>query len=477
MRPAELRREGPAAPRHRMPAILATARRTAAIRLLALAALATAGPTPAAHRLYADGFERTVTTGCVGGTPAVPAGLVLQSPFADPSEIEVRTRGIWAIWWQPEFDHAADAEIIFDRLETVRCNALQFLRMRDPPNPARGRYYNVYIHHGTDDAFPDEWGNGQGTDAEDNPFLTLPAGFLLDTANLDHEGFHVFQYASDSPGFAYAGDGAWFTEASAQWYMSTQAPQADTTFVQIGTIDANPQLALWHGWTNTAPGDPDDWNYGVRQYGMHSFLHYLTVVADVSHRVITDGFYGGVTQLPQEYLVARVGAAALRRIFVDWAAANTADFDYLTPQQVTRARQESQTYGNPATMNPYVAELGADGTAGAWSRPPDGLAPRGWAYNVIRLGGPSATTYVLQIEGDAAGSEGATSLFDARVVILRPSGPEYTALEMLDAQWGLVSVPVPADASELFLVVAAMPAHFTGNQTYGYRYRIVVDPP
>src|SRR5690606_20859062 len=110
-------------------------------------------------------------------------------------------------------------------------NALGFLGMHDPPNPARGRYYNVYIHHGVDDPFPDTWGNGQGTDPEQNPYLTLPAGFLLDRANLDHEGFHVFQYGADSPGFSYGGDAGWYTEAAAQWYMSTQAPLDEATFV------------------------------------------------------------------------------------------------------------------------------------------------------------------------------------------------------------------------------------------------------
>lgn len=434
-------------------------------------------PVQSATRLFGDGFERSVITGCTDHTPPVPAGLTLSSPFADPAEVETRTRGIWAIWWYPQFDHAADAEVIFDRLENLRCNAIQYLGMRDPPNPGRGVFYNIYIHHGADDAFPVEWGNGQGTDIDGNPFLTLPAGYLLVDANLDHEGFHVFQFSSDSPGFAYTGDSGWYSEASAQWYMSTQSPLGVETFVQIGTIEANPQLAVWHGWSNAAPGDPTDWNYTVRQYGMHSFLHYLVVEAGIPDRWLVEGFYGGVTQLPQAYLHQRVGAAALRRIFADWAAANTAGFDYLTPAQVVRARQEIDTYGDPATMHHRVAEHGASGTDGALLRPPELLAPRGWAYNVIHVQNPIATDYEFELVGDAQGSETTPSIFAARVVSRGTSGVARAELDMVSPTTGTAWFTVPADTEDLYLVVVAMPEHFTGNQRYGYQYRISPDLP
>ena len=46
--------------------------------------------------------------------------------------------------------------------------------MADPPNPAAGHYYNVYLHHsGQDgDSLP-QWGMGQGTDPYGLPFLTI----------------------------------------------------------------------------------------------------------------------------------------------------------------------------------------------------------------------------------------------------------------------------------------------------------------
>ena len=404
--------------------------------------------------------------------PPVPAGLALQTEWGSPEELEVRTRGIWAIWWYPRFDHEADSEWLFDRLDDVRCRSLTDLAMEDPPNPANGVFYNVYIHHGDQDGFPNGWANGQGTDAFGNPFLTLPNGAHLDEGNVDHEGFHVFQYSSDSPGFAYAGDSQWYIESSAQWYAASRRPDAVDAFIEAGAIDGNPHLTLWHSFSNEAPGDPTDWMFQVRQYGMHTYLFYLTEFAGVDRDVITEGFYGGVTVSPQRRHYDLVGADLLRSHFADWAAHNTADFDYLTPEQVQRARDEVAVVGDPNNINPYVAQYTDAGTAGAWERPPADLTARGWAYNVVRVDNTQAATYGFSLRGDATGSEGAAAHFEARVVVITPAGAEYTPLAMPDDLEGEATVMVEASDPEVYLVIASVPETFGGNQTYGYEYRI-----
>ena len=143
--------------------------------------------------------------------------LKLQTAFGCQSNLKVVTDDIFAVWWDSKFDYQADAEIIFKHLKKIRQNCLQNLGMEDPPNPSAGFYYNVYIHHGEQDSFPVEWGNGQGTDKYQLPFLTLPVGVHISESNLHHEGFHIFQYQANSSGFAYKGDSQWYVEASAQW--------------------------------------------------------------------------------------------------------------------------------------------------------------------------------------------------------------------------------------------------------------------
>ena len=49
---------------------------------------------------------------------------------------------------------------------------------------------------------------------------------------------------------------------------------------------------------------------------------------------------------------------------------------------------------------------------------PDCHAPRGWAYNVIRIDNNYAAQYTMSIEGDANGTEGAPSHFMGRIVVM-----------------------------------------------------------
>ena len=48
---------------------------------------------------------------------------------------------------------------------------------------------------------------------------------------------------------------------------------------------------------------------------------------------------------------------------------------------------------------------------------------------------------------------------------------------MIDATSGQSTVRVANNCSELFLVIASVPEHFSGTQTYGYQAKIVIDLP
>ena len=65
------------------------------------------------------------------------------------------------------------------------------------------------------------------------------------------------------------------------------------------------------------------WMYGVRQYGMHQLLMFLTEVKGVEKNLITDGFYAMTDLSPQEYLFTKIGPEIFRGYFADWAAHNT----------------------------------------------------------------------------------------------------------------------------------------------------------
>ena len=401
--------------------------------------------------------------------------LSLQTAFGCQSSLEVVTNDIFAVWWDAKFDHRSDADIIFRHLKEVRQDCLNNLGMEDPPNPKAGFYYNVYIHHGDQDNFPSEWGNGQGTDKYQLPFLTLPVGVHISESNLYHEGFHIFQYQANSTGFAYQGDSQWYVEASAQWYMCQNQPQKIDAFVEAGAIVSNPHLSLWHSFSNQAKGDPTDWLYQVRQYGMHTYLYYLTNVENVSPDLITNGFYQGIDISPQEYHYRQIGADRLRKYFSDWAAHNTGDLDYLNTEQITRSKLEVKNVADPQNLHPYVRSYDNPNQAKNWISPPELFKPRGWAYNVIRIKNCRVGTYKCELKGDLVGSEGANSHFEGRIVVSSETQKEYKRINMVDAISGNGIVRVTSDCSDLFLVVTSVPENFCGTQNYGYQAKIETD--
>merc|ERR1719348_88284 len=121
-------------------------------------------------------------------------GLELRTQWGSVDTLSVYTWDIYAIWWDPAYDHYADAVSIADKLLVVRTDCLDNLGMRDPPNPEQGFYFNVYIHHqGNEiDPFPDGWALGVGTDTFGVPYLTIPKGSVYSNS-IYHEGFHIFQ--------------------------------------------------------------------------------------------------------------------------------------------------------------------------------------------------------------------------------------------------------------------------------------------
>jgi len=402
----------------------------------------------------------------------------LQTYWGSIDSLTVATADIFAIWWDPKFDHSYDTSSLFEKLIMIRNDCLDNLGMADPPNPNKGFFYNVYIHHGDQDMFPNGWALGQGTDPYGLPFLTVPYGSLT-SPSIFHEGYHIFQYNANSPGFAYSGDTQWYIESSAQWYMANHFPFDIMTYPQAGAIIGNPQLALWHSFNNEAPDDPGagdgrvGWMYGVRQYGMHTLLMFLTEVKGVKRSFITDGFYAMTNLSPQEYLYTKIGPKTFRNYFADWAAHNTAGLDYLTREQVQRAYLEITLAGDWNLFRPSVWSSTNSGTDGSWVQPVPELAPRGWAYNVFNITNTLDTTYSFQLEGGFVGTQGAPAHFVGRIVVVNKiNGPRYSEMTMSSPLFGEASVSVTPDDSQVYLVVVSVPEYFGSYQNYPYSVKI-----
>ena len=130
---------------------------------------------------------------------------------------------------------------------------------------------------------------------------------------------------------------------------------------------------------------------------------------------------------------------------------------------------------DPNNLHPYVRSYDNPKQVKGWISPPETFKPRGWAYNVIRVQNCGSGIYRFELTGDLVGSEGAVSHFEGRIVVSSETQKLYAKINMANAISGQGVVRVTNNCSELFLVAASVPEHFSGTQTYSYQAKIEID--
>jgi hypothetical protein len=357
-------------------------------------------------------------------------------------------------------------------MNDYREDCLNDLAMQDPPNPQDGYYYNVYLHQ-SGDVFPNGWGNGQGTDINGYPYLTLPIGAHNDWINVAHETFHVFQYSGTSPGFEYAGDSQWYIEAAANWFAAIQNPNDDRAFLEAESLVRIPQVALWLSYDNFPVTYPQNWQRYVHQYALALFLFYLSEHTDVPDHLITDGLYAGTEELPQEYFFNQIGGDIFRNHFMDWAARMTNHFDFLPNNQINRFEIEWEDYADPLDDNEFIETFQDSGSEG-WIRPENGSVTTGWSFNTYRINNESSDLYTFELNGDLNGSSGSPSYFQGKIIVQNSStGTTFYDLDMNSDYEGSLTLNLTPEDTTVFFLAASMPEIFTDvEQIYSYEIRI-----
>jgi hypothetical protein len=409
-------------------------------------------------------------------TETINAQYTINNVYGDLTECDTMTRDIYIVWWDNDFDFSTEVDELLDTMVEHRNTCLNELNMMDPPNPIDGYYYNVYIHTPGDFFAPYGWGNGQGTDTNGYPFLTLPFGVIGDLVNTGHETFHIFQYNANSPGFAYSGDSQWYIEASANWFGAIQNIEAPRAFIESESLVRLPQVPLWLSYDNFPNSYPQNWQRYVHQYAMALFLYYLTDEVNVSPNLLTEGFYVGTTELPQEYLFNQIGASDFRNHFIDWAAHMTNDFDFITPEQAAANELEWDNYADPADDFEYIEIFDEDGTNG-WYQPDDAATTNAWSFNTYKIENPTDALYTFEINGEELGTYGDASYFQAKVVVKNSAG-EATFYDVpMNNDWnGSLSLNLITSDTNVYFIVASMPEVFEDSnadfQRFPYEIRI-----
>ncbi|MEM8945600.1 MAG: hypothetical protein AAGD11_10495 [Planctomycetota bacterium] len=429
------------------------------------------------HQISQRFVSRVVGMSIVGiGMLTVYVGACAQTLTLDETNVtrdgfEIRTDGIFAVWWDPQAGNInPSADATFALLNEVRNDLTQKMGFSDPPNVAAGKYFNVFVHRGDDDRFPGFFGNGVGFEADSElPDLAVPEGLHDDRSNMLHEAFHIFQTSLDYQVVDFNPSAVWIVEASAEWYQASRNSNDPRSFVVSGSPYALPHLPLWYTVGQEPAGvvPNNEWLYGVRDYATSVFLYYLTNVETVDPAIVS-GVYTTPTQLtPQQYIYNEVGGDNLRRMFADWAVRTAAGFDYLTEEQVAFTFSTLDSETQPSDILNNILELNASNADGSFSPDPV-LTPGGWAYNSIKINNDQDLTYTFDLIGDATGSEGAPAHFEARVAVVSGDSITYQDLVMDDDLTGQFVLNASSSDSEIYFVVASVPDFLEGSQTYDY---------
>lgn len=419
-----------------------------------------------------------------GLTPEAKSQLTTNTVFGNVVECDTMTRSIFVVWWDNDFDLSEEVDVLLDSMISYRDICLNELNMMDPPNPIDGYFYNVYLHNpsNTNDVFyPYGWGNGQGTDTNGYPFLTLPTGLVNDWENTCHETFHVFQYNANAPGFAYSGDSQWYIEASANWFSGVENIDAPRAFVEAESLVRMSHVPLWLSFSNYPSTYPSNWQRYVHQYALALLLYYLTEEADVPDSIITSGLFSGTEELPQEYMYNQIGGSAFRNHFIDWAAHMTNDFDFILPIQAITNENEWNAYADPLDDNEFIQTYTNSGSNG-WYQPEESVVTNAWSFNTYQLFNSTTETYTFEINGNPTGTYGNSAYFQGKVLVKNDIyGAVFHDLNMSnDLQGSLTLNLLPSD-TEVYFIVASMPEVFedVNNtfQLFPYDMRISLGTP
>ncbi|MBT5426966.1 MAG: T9SS type A sorting domain-containing protein [Bacteroidetes bacterium] len=398
--------------------------------------------------------------------------LQLNSVFSTVDNCGYKTKGIFVAWWDKAYDYADEAEDLLLTLVDCQNDCLNTYQMRNPPNPLDGYYYNVYIHNGHD-LFPDGWAMGQGTDSNGYPYLTIPIGYAnRNNAGLQHEGFHIFQYNANSPGYAYSGDSQWYIEATANWYAALKHPGSKDEYVTASCITFNPQVPMWYTYNNREAQDQANWQRFCHQYGMNIMINYLTDVRGVSPEIIVGGFFAETNDLPQEYLYKEIGADTFSELFADYAAHNVGGFEHFPVGTEARSYQELKNYGDLNDVHPIVKTFTNEGSNGEWISPENDFVTRAWAYNVYKIENSQRADYTFDLKGDSHGRDGDLASFKGRIVVKKDNSVSYYDMDMLNLTDGSFTYKANPDDEEVYLVIISTPVSFRGNQKFFYQVKI-----
>ena len=377
----------------------------------------------------------------------------------------------FAIRWGDD-GRVSSAEI--DRLaDAFEASWLEEILVQGHPVPTGADDYRFNIYIGdSGGGTPAGYGAaGYFTSDRDGWPMVVVAAETLDNPDYAditaaHEFYHAIQGGTGR--YEYAGDSAWFWEASATWASATVYPSN----LNYATFMFG-YAFLPHYPVNFFEY-PDSWDVeDYYQYGAFIVpLHLSEVTADreLIREVWTDR---GPERDPLTMLQRLLDERGLSfdDAFLDHAA-RMATFDYPQGSGYERVADGYAAYFTESE-NMVAAEVGAAGTAGLVSGP-RGLEPYRYGFNSIRVDVGDAHTIDVTVEGDDQGSRRSDATWGGKLVV--EDGADRTYVDLTWSGTTGTATVEGLDGETLWLVVSPWTdetAYFDSEQ-FAYRYSVTL---
>lgn len=373
----------------------------------------------------------------------------------------------FVVWWGN--GAVVDRDGVEDMLDAFELGWEHMVGAMELPAPERSDAYkfNVYVGDSGSGA-PSVYGNSGyfWYDSDGYPMIVMALGTLEDLewcqTTAVHELFHAVQAATG----AYAYDvGSWLWEASSTWVEGDIYPESPYYASFLFGFAFLPHLPVdFYDYPDS--GAIEEYH----QYGAFIFPRYLSEVA-FDWTIVRDAWtHGSAGSDPLEVFDALLEPLG-SDIDTTWAdfVAHNATWDY---QDGSTYRWYLDFYGDYYTDYSLLASYANAGTD-QWQTPTQRL-PQRYGAHFIELRYPNDGTLHVELELDDAGSDGSAAGW--RVTLVR-RGQElgYLPLEVQDGHVG-ERIEDIGDDTTVYLVVGATSEQRRSGETFGYSYRLWVEP-
>ncbi|MFH1464158.1 MAG: DUF6055 domain-containing protein [Pseudomonadota bacterium] len=396
------------------------------------------------------------------GTRAPDKGL--RDLFHLPNHAENEDFVVW--WGESGGVSQGDIDDLLDAFDDAWSREIDEYGLEEPYGTSQYKF-NVFIGD-TGSGAPSAYGNSgyYTVDSQGYPMIVVAAGALDDMdwgrGTAVHEFFHAVQHATG----AYQTDtGAWLWEACAVWVEGEIYPDNPYYAAFLFGFAFMPHLSL-DLFDYPDSGAIEEYH----QYGAFIFMRYLSEVASGWELVRDLWSQGGSYDDPLEVLDEALQAQGgdLTTTWADFLA-HDAIWDY----------QDGETYAYyldwyAGYYDDYgVVETLVNGGSEEWREPTTRL-PQRYGAQYVQLRYPSAGTLHVEVEGDPQGSAGDAATW-VGTVVFDSTPAEYVPLTF-DGGNARLSMEDADRALNVWLVLGVTTPARRSGETFGYRYRVWVEP-